>query len=76
MCASRSGSARSALIDPIGCPDLSQLSDALQDDVIARPNSWTLERLFALKRQLFLCEQGYEYAIADAEEVGGEEVDG
>ncbi len=26
--------------------------DALQDDVIARPNSWTLERLFALKRQL------------------------
>ena len=24
--------------------------DALQDDVIARPNSWTLERLFALKR--------------------------
>ena len=26
--------------------------DTLQDDVIARPNSWTLERLFALKRQL------------------------
>jgi magnesium transporter len=26
--------------------------DALQDDVIARPNTWTLERLFALKRQL------------------------
>ena len=26
--------------------------DALQDDVIARPNAWTLERLFALKRQL------------------------
>jgi magnesium transporter len=26
--------------------------DALQDDVIAKPNTWTLERLFALKRQL------------------------
>ena len=26
--------------------------DTLQDDVIARPNSWTLERLFSLKRQL------------------------
>jgi magnesium transporter len=26
--------------------------DALQDDVIAKPNKWTLERLFALKRQL------------------------
>lgn len=26
--------------------------DALQDDVIERPNSWTLQRLFALKRQL------------------------
>ncbi len=26
--------------------------DALQDDVIAKPTSWTLERLFALKRQL------------------------
>jgi magnesium transporter len=26
--------------------------DALQDDVIAHPNSWTLERLFSLKRQL------------------------
>ena len=29
--------------------------DALQDDVIARPNTWTLERLFALKRQLIGC---------------------
>ena len=26
--------------------------DALQDDVIERPNSWTLQRLFSLKRQL------------------------
>jgi magnesium transporter len=26
--------------------------DALQDDVIRRPTSWTLERLFALKREL------------------------
>jgi DNA excision repair protein ERCC-3 len=29
----------------------------------------TVEQEFALKRQLFLCEQGYEYRIADAEEV-------
>jgi DNA excision repair protein ERCC-3 len=26
----------------------------------------TVEQDFALKRQLFLCEQGYEYQIADA----------
>ena len=31
----------------------------------------TVEQEFALKRQLFLCEQGYEYRIADAAEVGG-----
>lgn len=31
----------------------------------------TVEQEFALKRQLFLCEQGYEYRIADAEEVVG-----
>jgi len=30
----------------------------------------TCEQEFALKRQLFLCEQGYQYAIVDAEEVG------
>lgn len=29
----------------------------------------TTEQEFALKRQLFLCEQGYEYRILDAEEV-------
>lgn len=29
----------------------------------------TVEQEFALNRQLFLCEQGYEYAILDAEEV-------
>ncbi len=28
----------------------------------------TIEQEFALKRQLFLCEQGYEYQIADAHE--------
>ena len=28
----------------------------------------TVEQEFALKRQLFLCEQGYEYQIADAHE--------
>ena len=28
----------------------------------------TVEQDFALKRQLFLCEQGYEYQIADAHE--------
>ena len=27
----------------------------------------TVEQDFALKRQLFLCEQGYEYNIKDAE---------
>ncbi|HET6231387.1 MAG TPA: hypothetical protein VFE05_15040, partial [Longimicrobiaceae bacterium] len=31
----------------------------------------TTEQEFALKRQLFLCEQGYEYHIADAEEMEG-----
>ncbi|HEX8451088.1 MAG TPA: DNA repair helicase XPB [Longimicrobium sp.] len=31
----------------------------------------TVEQDFALKRQLFLCEQGYEYRIADAEEFAG-----
>jgi DNA excision repair protein ERCC-3 len=36
----------------------------------------TVEQEFALKRQLFLCEQGYEYTIADAEEVGAGEVGG
>ncbi len=32
----------------------------------------TVEQDFALKRQLFLCEQGYEYQIADAHELRGE----
>ena len=31
----------------------------------------TVEQDFALKRQLFLCEQGYEYEIADAHELRG-----
>jgi DNA excision repair protein ERCC-3 len=31
----------------------------------------TSEQEYALKRQLFLCEQGYAYRIADAEEVAG-----
>jgi len=31
----------------------------------------TVEQDFALKRQLFLCEQGYEYEIADAAEFRG-----
>lgn len=39
--------------------------DALQDDVIARPNSWTLQRLFALKRQLI----GLRRAMSPAREV-------
>ncbi len=30
----------------------------------------TVEQDFALKRQLFLCEQGYEYQIVDADQVG------
>lgn len=30
----------------------------------------TEEQEYALKRQLFLCEQGYEYRIADADELG------
>lgn len=29
----------------------------------------TVEQKFALKRQLFLCEQGYDYCIRDAEEL-------
>lgn len=29
----------------------------------------TVEQEFGLRRQLFLCEQGYEYRIADAEEI-------
>jgi DNA excision repair protein ERCC-3 len=32
----------------------------------------TVEQEFALDRQLFLCEQGYEYRIRDAEELAGE----
>jgi magnesium transporter len=39
--------------------------DALQDDVIAKPNSWTLERLFALKRQLI----GLRRAMSPAREI-------
>jgi DNA excision repair protein ERCC-3 len=31
----------------------------------------TDEQEYALKRQLFLCEQGYAYRIADAEEIAG-----
>jgi DNA excision repair protein ERCC-3 len=31
----------------------------------------TVEQDFALKRQLFLCEQGYEYRIVEGEEVDG-----
>jgi len=31
----------------------------------------TVEQDFALKRQLFLCEQGYEYRIVEGEEVNG-----
>ena len=31
----------------------------------------TVEQEFAMKRQLFLCEQGYAYAIVDAAEVAG-----
>jgi DNA excision repair protein ERCC-3 len=30
----------------------------------------TVEQDFALKRQLFLCEQGYSYAIEDADDTG------
>jgi DNA excision repair protein ERCC-3 len=33
----------------------------------------TVEQEFALKRQLFLCEQGYEYRIVDAAEVAAME---
>jgi len=31
----------------------------------------TVEQDYALKRQLFLCEQGYEYRIVDADEIAG-----
>jgi DNA excision repair protein ERCC-3 len=30
----------------------------------------TVEQEFALQRQLFLCEQGYSYSIADVDERG------
>jgi magnesium transporter len=39
--------------------------DALQDDVIAKPTTWSLERLFALKRQLI----GLRRAISPAREI-------
>ncbi len=39
--------------------------DGLQDDVIRRPTSWTLERLFALKRELI----GLRRAISPAREI-------
>jgi magnesium transporter len=39
--------------------------DGLQDDVVRRPTSWTLERLFALKRELI----GLRRAISPAREV-------
>lgn len=39
--------------------------DLLQDDVIAKPNTWTLERLFALKRQLI----GLRRAMSPAREI-------
>lgn len=39
--------------------------DALQDDVIEKPTKWTLERLFALKRQLI----GLRRAMSPAREI-------
>jgi magnesium transporter len=39
--------------------------DALQDDVIAKPDSWTLERLFVLKRQLI----GLRRAMSPSREI-------
>ena len=39
--------------------------DALQDDVIAKPTSWTLQRLFVLKRELI----GLRRAMSPAREV-------
>lgn len=39
--------------------------DGLQDDVIRRPTSWTLERLFALKRELI----GLRRALSPAREI-------
>ena len=39
--------------------------DAIQDDVIARPTTWTLERLFAIKRELI----GLRRAISPAREI-------
>lgn len=39
--------------------------DEIQDDVIARPTTWTLERLFAIKRELI----GLRRAISPAREI-------
>jgi magnesium transporter len=39
--------------------------DALQDDVIQRPTSWTLERLFAIKKELI----GLRRAMSPAREI-------
>jgi magnesium transporter len=39
--------------------------DALQDDVIAKPTSWTLQRIFAIKRELI----GLRRAISPAREI-------
>ena len=39
--------------------------DALQDDVIAKPTSWTLQRIFALKRELIVLRR----AISPAREI-------
>ena len=39
--------------------------DALQDDVIQKPSSWTLERLFALKKELI----GLRRAMSPAREI-------
>jgi magnesium transporter len=39
--------------------------DAIQDDVVRKPTTWTLERLFALKRELI----GLRRAISPAREV-------
>jgi magnesium transporter len=49
-------------------PVLDKLEDAidgLQDDVIAKPTSWTLERLFSLKRELI----GLRRATSPAREI-------
>jgi len=39
--------------------------DALQDDVIQRPTTWTLERLFTIKRELI----GLRRAVSPAREI-------